>query len=40
MVVKIKPANWDAEAGALVTGAAVTTAFEQKMTADGFAGCP
>ena len=39
-LVKLKPANWDAEAPALVTGAAVAPAFEQKMTADGFAGCP
>jgi glycine cleavage system H protein len=39
-LVKLKPANWDAEAGALVTGADVSKAFEAKMTADGFAGCP
>jgi glycine cleavage system H protein len=39
-LVKIKPANWDGEAGALVTGAAVAAAFEQKMNTDGFAGCP
>ncbi len=38
-LVKIKPANWDAEAAGLVTGAAVAPAFEQKMAADGFAGC-
>ncbi len=39
-LVRIKPANWDAEAAGLVTGAAVAPAFEQKMAADGFAGCP
>jgi len=39
-LVKIKPANWDADAAGLVTGAAVAPAFEQKMAADGFAGCP
>lgn len=39
-LVKLKPSNWDAEAGALVTGANVAKAFEAKMTADGFAGCP
>jgi glycine cleavage system H protein len=39
-LVKLKPANWDADAAALVTGAAVATAFEAKMAADGFNGCP
>ena len=39
-LVKIKPANWDAESAALITGAGVATAFEQKMNTDGFAGCP
>jgi len=39
-LVKVKPANWDGDAAALVTGAAVAKAFEAKMTADGFAGCP
>ena len=38
-MVRLKPGNWDADAAALVTGAAVAAAFEQKMTADGFAGC-
>lgn len=38
-LVKLKPANLDAELGALVTGPAVAPAFEAKMTADGFAGC-
>jgi glycine cleavage system H protein len=39
-LVRIKPANWDAESASLVTGAGVAPAFEQKMSADGFAGCP
>lgn len=39
-LVKIKPANWEGEVGALVTGGAVAPAFEQKMNTDGFAGCP
>lgn len=38
-LVKLKPANWDGESGALVTGAAAATAFEAKMNADGFGGC-
>jgi glycine cleavage system H protein len=38
-LVKLKPSNLDAEIGALVTGAAITPAFEAKMNADGFAGC-
>ena len=39
-LVRLKPANWDAESGSLVTGAAVAPAFQAKMDADGFAGCP
>ena len=39
-LVKLKPANWDAETVSLVTGAAVAAAFQAKMDADGFAGCP
>lgn len=39
-LVKIKPANWDADAASLVTGAAAMQAFEAKMAADGFQGCP
>ena len=39
-LVKLKPSNWDADAASLVTGAAASAAFEAKMTADGFAGCP
>jgi glycine cleavage system H protein len=38
-MVKLKPANWDADAAGLVTGGAVAAAFEAKMAADGFAGC-
>jgi glycine cleavage system H protein len=38
-MVRIKPANWDADSTALVTGAAVAAAFEAKMNAEGFAGC-
>lgn len=39
-LVKLKPSNWDGEAASLVTGAAAMSAFEAKMAADGFAGCP
>lgn len=39
-LVKLKPSNWDADAAGLVTGSAVAPAFEAKMSADGFAGCP
>jgi glycine cleavage system H protein len=38
-MVRIRPGNWESEAGALVTGAAAASAFEAKMTAEGFAGC-
>ncbi len=38
-LAKLKPTNWDGEAGALITGGAITAAFETKMNADGFAGC-
>jgi glycine cleavage system H protein len=38
-MVKIKPANWDADSAALITGGAVAAAFEAKMNAEGFAGC-
>lgn len=38
-MVKLKPANWDADSGALVTGGAAVSAFEAKMHAEGFAGC-
>jgi glycine cleavage system H protein len=39
-LVKLKPSNWDGDAASLVTGAAASAAFEAKMAADGFAGCP
>ena len=38
-LVKIKPDDWDADAGALVSGADALAAFETKMDGDGFAGC-
>lgn len=38
-MIKMKPRNWDAEAGDLVSGAAVASAFEAKMAAEGFGGC-
>lgn len=38
-MVKMKPTNWDGESAALITGAAVSSAFEAKMAADGFGGC-
>ena len=39
-LVKLKPSNWDGDSAALTTGAAAMSAFEAKMAADGFAGCP
>lgn len=38
-LVKMKPTNWDGDSGGLVTGGAVSGAFETKMNADGFGGC-
>jgi glycine cleavage system H protein len=38
-MVKLKPANWEADSAGLVTGAAVAAAFEAKMNAENFAGC-
>lgn len=38
-LVKMKVNDWDAEAGALVTGGDALSAFESKMEADGFGGC-
>jgi glycine cleavage system H protein len=38
-LVKIKPQDWDGEAGDLKTGADAMAAFEAKMEADGFGGC-
>jgi len=37
--VKIKPANRDAHAATLNTGAKALAAFEAKMQADGFKAC-
>lgn len=38
-LVKLKPADWDGESGALKTGGDALSAFESKMEADGFGGC-
>jgi glycine cleavage system H protein len=38
-MVKLTPANWEADSAALITGGAVAAAFEAKLDADGFAGC-
>ena len=38
-VVRMKPLNWDAQSGALLTGAAAAAAYETRMAADGFGGC-
>lgn len=38
-MVRLKPANWDGDSAALVTGGAIVAAFEAKMNAEGFAGC-
>lgn len=38
-LIKLKPANWDADSADLLTGAAAAAAFEAKMNAEGFAGC-
>jgi len=38
-LVKVRPKDWAAAKGGLVTGAVVAPAYEQKMTADNFAGC-
>ncbi|EHQ53185.1 MULTISPECIES: glycine cleavage system protein GcvH [Ectothiorhodospira] len=38
-LVKIKPADWDADAVDLKTGADALAAFQAKMDADGFKGC-
>ncbi len=39
-LLKLQPANWPEDARRLVTGDAVAAAFEKRMAADGFAGCP
>ena len=38
-VAKLKPADFDGDAGDLKTGADALAAFEEKMNADGFGGC-
>lgn len=38
-LVEIKAENWDAVKGGLATGAAMASAYEAKMAADGFDGC-
>lgn len=38
-IIKLKPANWDADSAALKTGADAAKAFEAKMDTDGFKGC-
>lgn len=38
-LVRMKPANWDAESGELLTGSAAAAAFEAKMNAENFGGC-
>jgi glycine cleavage system H protein len=39
-MVRLDPLDWETDAAGLVTGAAVAPAFEAKMAADGFSGCP
>jgi len=38
-LVKIKPDDWSADAGDLVTGGDALNAFEDKMDGEGFGGC-
>ena len=38
-LVVIKPEDWDAVKGTLTRGSAVAGPYEEKMAADGFAGC-
>lgn len=38
-LVVIKPEDWDAVKGTLTPGSAVSGPYEEKMAADGFAGC-
>ena len=38
-LVKMRPHDWDAESGGLVSGTAIVAAFEAKMNAEGFGGC-
>lgn len=38
-VLRLKPLDWETDCRALLTGGAVAAAFEEKMDAEGFAGC-
>jgi glycine cleavage system H protein len=38
-VVRMKPSNWNADCGDLLTGVAAVAAAEARMAADGFGGC-
>jgi glycine cleavage system H protein len=38
-LVRIRPSAWEKDSANLVTGAAAAAAFEEKMNAEGFAGC-
>jgi glycine cleavage system H protein len=38
-MVKVKPGDWTAAKASLIPGTAVAGPYEQKMTADAFAGC-
>ncbi len=38
-IVRLRPDDWDAESGDLLTGEAALAAFAAKMDADGFTGC-
>lgn len=38
-LLRIKPMDWEGEAGFLVSGEAIAAAFEAKMNEDGFGGC-
>jgi glycine cleavage system H protein len=39
-LVRLEPADWERESGALVTGAAIAAAFERQMDLDLFDGAP
>jgi len=38
-LLRIKPTDWEGECGFLVSGEAISAAFEAKMNEDGFGGC-
>jgi len=38
-VARLKPLDWQNDVSLLLTGSAVAVAFEEKMDAEGFAGC-